>query len=728
MCPLAERSSVAVRGSCIAACVAALPYLQTVWFGFVNYDDPLHVTENPAFFPVSWSSLATLWMRPYHHLYVPASYMLFAAECVASRWLHGNGPTAAVSPWVFHAVSIVLHVLSALLVVRILRRFTSLPWAAAAGGIVFAAHPLQVESVAWVAEQRGLLAAVFSLLAIDQFLAWVDQDRARSLLQPSYLVATGALVVALLAKPSAIVTPFLAFAVAFHRRSVPWHTLAKPLVPWAGLALAAAIVTRTVQPAELSRVDVPFLYRPLIAGDALAFYAGKIVAPTGLCVAYGRTPQVTVADAAAPFLAGLVAIAFAALLLSRAGRAWRLPLVLFVIPLVPVLGFTPFAFQNHSTVADRYVYLAMLGPALAITVGIDRWHRARSTLLGGGLPLAATVAITVVCLPLTWRQAGVWRDSLTLFSHSLATGHDSPVARTQLGLALSEMGRPGDALPHLQRALEAQPWNDGAMLNLAAILITKNDPDSLAEAKRLLAHIGDAERYAKKININLGRIAKAEGRYAEALAAIDAALGFPPAKPATLADRGYVLWKLGRLPEALADLDTAIGLDEEIAPAWLNRGNVLMDLERPQEAERSFARSVDVDPLYSKGWDQLGISRQARGDRAAALEAFNRAVTLDPKDAEAVYNRGNLLADTGRVAEAITDYCRAIEIDPKLAGAWFNRAVLRLQRGEIAAAKADFHAFSRLGGELPPAVIAALSAADPESTGPSEPAALQGDE
>lgn len=153
-----------------------------------------------------------------------------------------------------------------------------------------------------------------------------------------------------------------------------------------------------------------------------------------------------------------------------------------------------------------------------------------------------------------------------------------------------------------------------------------------------------------------------------------------------------------------------------------------MDLERSEDAERSFARSVEVDPLYAKGWEQLGIIRRARGDRAAALEAFNRAVTLAPKDAEALYNRGGVLAETGRVAEAITDYCRAIEIDPDLAGAWFNRAVLRLRRGEMAAARSDFEAFSRLGGELPPAVIAALSAADPESTGLSEPAASQGDE
>jgi Tfp pilus assembly protein PilF len=512
---LAARPLRAIAGPAVAACVAALPYLQTLWFGFVNYDDPIHVTENPAFFPVSWSSLTTFWMRPYGHLYVPASYMLFAAECGASRWLHGDGPTAAVSPWIFHAVSVVLHVFSALLVVRILRHFTSLPWAAVAGGVLFAAHPLQVESVAWVAEQRGLLAAVFSLLAVGQFLAWVNQDRERSPLQTSYLVAIGALVVALLAKPSAIVTPFLAFAVAFHRRSVPWHTLARALVPWAGLALAAAIVTRTVQPAELTRVDVPILDRPLIAGDAIAFYAGKIVMPTGLCVAYGRTPRVAVADATAPFLAGLVAIAFAAVILLPHGRAWRLPLVLFVIPLVPVLGFTPFVFQNHSTVADRYVYLAMLGPALAITLGIDRWQRARSTLLGRGLPFGATVAIAVVCLQLTWRQAGVWRDSRTLFSHALATGHDNAVAHNNLGLALTELGRPGDALPHLQRAVALRADDAGAWFNLGNAFAAVHDLPAAVHAFGRALDL-DSDRFKAWNNLGIVLLLGGERSAAEA--------------------------------------------------------------------------------------------------------------------------------------------------------------------------------------------------------------------
>ncbi|MFM8709581.1 MAG: hypothetical protein ACKOHK_16255, partial [Planctomycetia bacterium] len=105
---------------------------------WVNFDDPLHVTENPAFFPVSWRGLADFWAHPYGQLYVPVSYMLFAAECVASRSLHGDTPTATPRPGLFHAVSLALHVVAAVLVLRILRRFTTLPWAAVAGCLVFA--------------------------------------------------------------------------------------------------------------------------------------------------------------------------------------------------------------------------------------------------------------------------------------------------------------------------------------------------------------------------------------------------------------------------------------------------------------------------------------------------------------------------------------------------------------------------------------------------------------
>jgi hypothetical protein len=221
-------------------------------------------------------------------------------------------------------VSLALHVAAALLVLRILRRFTTQPWAAVVGSLVFALHPLEVESVAWIAEQRGLLAAVCALLAIDQFLDWTECDQGRSLLRASYAIATGALVVSLLAKPSAVVTPLLAFALASYGRKVSRPTLIWALAPWAVLAIAAAVCTRFMQPADMTRVHVPLIAPPLIAGDAIAFYAGKLLVPVNLCVVYGRTPRATLADPYAPVAAGFVAIACAGAAFWPHGHGWRL--------------------------------------------------------------------------------------------------------------------------------------------------------------------------------------------------------------------------------------------------------------------------------------------------------------------------------------------------------------------------------------------------------------------
>jgi len=127
------------------AAVILIAFGRIVSHGWVNFDDPIHVTENPSFFPLSWRQLGGFWVRPYEHLYVPASYMLFAGECAASRWLHGEGPMAVPRPGLFHAVSLALHVAASLLVVRVLRRFATQPWAAVVGGLVFALHPLLVE-------------------------------------------------------------------------------------------------------------------------------------------------------------------------------------------------------------------------------------------------------------------------------------------------------------------------------------------------------------------------------------------------------------------------------------------------------------------------------------------------------------------------------------------------------------------------------------------------------
>ena len=596
-----------VQNVAIAA-VILIAFGRIVSHGWVNFDDPIHVTENPSFFPLSWRELGGFWVRPYEHLYVPASYMLFAAECMASRWLYGEGPMAVPRPGLFHAVSLALHVAASLLVLRILRRFTTQPWAAVVGGLVFALHPLQVESVAWVAEQRGLLAAVFSLVAIDQFLEWTERDQGRSRLRASYVLATGALVVALLAKPSAVVAPLLAFALASHGRKVPWPTLIWALAPWAVLAVAAAVCTRFVQPAELTRVHVPLMTRPLIAGDALAFYMGKLLVPVNLCVVYGRTPQVALADPYAPFSAGLVAIAVAWVLLLPRGREWRLPLALFVIPLLPVLGFTDFVYQNYSTVADRYMYLALLGPAIAVAMAIDRLQAVKGTRPDGSLPLAAGILVAVLCLLLTWRQVGLWRDSLTLFTSSLESGHESSVALNNLGIALTEADRPDDALPLLLRAVERDPTDASGWFNLGNAHAAADEFTEAGRAfDRCLAI--DGERFKAWNNLGLARLFQSDSAGAEA-AWLESIRIRPQFADARL-NLAKLLLSRGESEVAAEHVQTVLARDRTHAEAQNMLGVIHAAEGRPREAVACFEAAVKFAPRREDFRANLERARQA---------------------------------------------------------------------------------------------------------------------
>jgi Flp pilus assembly protein TadD len=637
------------------AAVILIAFGRIVSHGWVNFDDPIHVTKNPSFFPLSWRELGGFWVRPYEHLYVPASYMLFAGESAASRWLHGDGPMAVPRPGLFHAVSLALHVAASLLVLRILRRFTTQPWAAVVGGLVFALHPLQVESVAWIAEQRGLLAAVFSLLAIDQFLEWTKRTTDRSPATAHYAIATGALVVALLAKPSAVVTPLVAFALASHDRKVPRPTLIWALAPWIVLAVAAAVCTRFVQPADLTRVHVPLMTRPLIAGDAIAFYAGKLLVPVDLCVVYGRTPQATLADPFAPVAAGLVAIAFAGVAFWPRGREWRLPLAVFVIPLLPVLGFTAFAYQNHSTVADRYMYLATLGPALGAAMASDRLRRADAARAGWAPPLAVCLAVAVCYLPLTWRQAGLWRDSLTLFTRTLDSGHESAVALNNLGVALTDLDRAGEALPHLLRAVELDAADARAQSNLG-VALTKLD--RAGEALPHLLRAVELDAVDSRAHSNLG----------------------------------VALTELDRAGEALPHLLRAVELDAADAKAWFNLGNAHVAAGDLATACTAFERSLELDGGRFKAWNNLGLARLVNGDAAGAEAAWRRSIRIRPDFGDARLNLAKLLLSRGELASAADHVQAVLEQDRSDAEAHNLLGVILAETGQPREAVGCFEA------------------------------------
>lgn len=464
-------------GAVVAACVAALPYLQTARFGFVNYDDPDHVADHP----VVQGGLALAGVR----------WACGLGEPVPDAWWF-NWPLTWLShmldvtlfgTWAggHHVTNVCLHATNAALVVAFMRSLGVTPAAATLAGVVFAVHPVQVECVAWVSERKTLVSALFMLLALLTYVLVQRRAAAAGSSAGAGSVAgvlawTGLGLLALLGKPMAVVLPVLMLLLdawplrrwhARHARGTLWLVIEK--LPLVALAVAVGVWTIWSQRqagAVRDLGEIPLAARVANALCATVEYLGMLVWPVNLAVFY---PHPGWRPAREVLLAAAVLGSISWWCWRRRGTAPALLVgwLWFLVSLAPMIGIIQVGNQAR---ADRYLYLAMLGPLLALVGGLTP-VATRSVARPGAGPAAPpwtglTVAVALVCLPLTARQVGMWRDSIRLFSHALAAGHESTVARNNLGLALTESGQPADALHHLRRAVALRADDADAWFNL----------------------------------------------------------------------------------------------------------------------------------------------------------------------------------------------------------------------------------------------------------------------
>lgn len=418
---------------------------------FVSMDDPGTIAQNGKLNPPTFETLKYYWTTPAHALYIPVTYTAWAAVAAAAR--QPNLAGSPLDPAVFHLANVMLHVVAALLVAAILRLLLKRDWPAIAGALLFAVHPLQVESVGWASGMKDVLAGMFSFAAILLYLLhrrW------------SYAAALTCFVLALLSKPTAMTVPAIAFVLDWLILSRSWRAAAQGLAPWLAISIAAMILARLVQPAL--RVEPPPLWtRPFLVGDSLTFYLTKLVFPFRLAVCYGRVTDELMRH---PWfwLSWLVPAAIALLLCIYGRRHLALvaAALVFVIALSPMLGLVKFDYQYFSTTADHYVYVAMLGPALALAWVATRF---RAKVVA---PIIA--ALIVVLAVQTNLQARVWHDDVSLFEHSLAVAPRGVLALHNLGNHYAQRGQPQRAVDYFKRALAVRPDHDESILMLGVTL------------------------------------------------------------------------------------------------------------------------------------------------------------------------------------------------------------------------------------------------------------------
>ena len=638
---------------------------------FLAWDDPQNVVSNRRVDPPTWHGVAESWRRPYWGLYIPVAYTFFAAEAAIARQHGPDGTTASLSPAVFHAGSLTLHIICVLLVYSILRHLLlrqghqgtaagpagslAADGAAFAGALWFSLHPMQVESVAWISETRGLLCAMFSLLAVRQYLRHAEASGMKSAVG-RYLLATLWFGLALLSKPAAVAVPLLVAALDLGLlRRQPRRTLVD-LGPWLLMAACVTLATKGLQPGEYSPAGAPLWARPLVAGEAILFYARKTLVPWPLSADYGYTPQwmmqqvwFPVAWLAPLLLLGVVAV-------GKDRRVGLTCAAVFLFWLVPVLGFVPFDFQRISTVADRYVYLALLGPALALAWLVKRYW--------GPWAIGASGAVLALYVVLDAVQVSAWHDTGSLFAQVLEANPRSAVARYHLGVLLADGGAHDDeAIQQFREALAERP-------DLIEIHVALGNTLVATDAKAGLDVLRTAaERFPRSAVVRNN-----------------------------LAD---VLARQGADDEAERNYRDALRIQPDFADAHLGLARLRFGQKAFPAALEHFREALEIAPDRAEARVGLGATLEATGDREEARRQYLAALRTHPHLATAHFNLGNLfLREPGRLAEAVTHYQEALQSDPFYPEGYVNLGIALGMQGKTREAIAMQRAALRLNPRL----------------------------
>jgi protein O-mannosyl-transferase len=675
---------------------------------FVHWDDKGHVFGNPYLYHIDKTNLLHFWQAPYEHLYIPLSYMAFALLCVIARMPQHDASVTVVgtllNPHVFHIANLILHLGNALLVFAILHRLilkmapsVTSPYPALFGALIFAVHPLQVESVAWISELRGQLSSIFCLGTIYTYISAVNRSDTAPWKLGRYWLGLLLTILGLLCKPSIVTVGLLLVIIDRYLLGRSWRASIMTASPWLMLAVPFTLLTQHAQPVSVEGGTGALWQRPFIAGDALAFYLAKLFVPVNLAIDYGRRPAYILQHSWA-YVTWLVPAAVALVIfLFRKRWPWLVAGGLLSLGvLLPILGLVPFAYQNYSTVADRYVYLAMLGPAVIAAMAL-----AKAIEHGVVKPAFSTAAIVVaVLVVLTTCQIRYWDNSATLFAHAIKINPNGYGLRTNYGISLDDLGRSAEAVAQYQAAIKIDPEMPDAWQDMGISLQQqgKND-EAMACFQQVIKYNPDDELGHAGAGLTL----LAEGKPAEALPELDTAANLNPSDAQNLAHYAAALQQLGRADEATAKYRQALSIDPANVAALTGLASLGSNAGRLDDAEAECRRAIEVSPKDPRAHAALGDILEKKGDFNDAIAQYRQAIQFDPNADALHFMLGSALFKSGDHAGAIPELQEAARLGPTPYH-HDELGVAYATIGNMAAAKQEFEAALSIDPQFPPAL------------------------
>ena len=622
-------------------------YWPVIFSAFTNYDDPYYVTENiQVQRGLSWEGL--VWAfgslhgeHTYWHPLTWVSHML-------------DYEVFGLKPWGHHLVNLLLHTLNTVLVFLVFRRLTGAFWRCAMLAGLFALHPLQVDTVAWVAERKNLLSAFFWMLTMLMYARYVKQSKVSSLESEVYYgLALVFCALGLMCKPVLVTLPLVLLLLDYwplnrfglktqDSRLKPLLPLVWEKVPFFALAGVSSLATIMAH-RGLGMLDAGFSpsLGLRIENAAVSYfrYLGSSIWPAKLAVFY---PYPLAWPTWKVIMSGLLLLGVSGLAI-RAARSGPYLLVgwfWFLGVLVPFIGLIQ---AGAQAMADRFIYVPLIGLFLALVWGtcevVSRW-RYRAIALR-----AMAIVAAVSCAVVTRQQIGYWKDDESLFRHAVAVTENNPLAHLNLGAALNVKGRFDEAIEHFEEAIRLSPGTENAHINLGYALAQKH-------------------------------------RLAEAVEQYRVALRLKPGDAAVHNDLGLTLARQGRVVEAIAHYTEALRLKTDFAEAHYNLGLLLAGRGDYEEAAAHLQEVIRLDPDNVRAREKLDRLQAAQQRVAGDTAPYREALKANPNDARAHRELGRLLLEAGQVDEAVAQCAEAARLEPKSAEAQYQFGAALARKGD----------------------------------------------
>jgi protein O-mannosyl-transferase len=632
--------------TCLLLVAATLVvYAQVRNHDFVSYDDEQYVTRNDhvqgglTLENVKWAFMAT--DASNWHPLTWLSHMLDVE-------IHG------LNPGPHHLTNLIFHMVNTLLLFFIFRQMTGAFRQSAFVAALFALHPLHVESVAWIAERKDVLSTFFWLLTLRCYGGYVKSPDIRR-----YVLVFVCFALGLLAKPMLVTLPFVLLLFDYWplgRVKIGTSAVADPLYPKAGisslfyekiplfvLAAASSLVTFLVQQKggavkslEIFSVDV----RIANALNAYIGYIGKMFWPHRLGVLYPHPGELPIWQTAAAFFLLVIVTLFSIRFIKKApyliiGWLWYLG------TLVPVIGLVQVGTQ---AMADRYTYIPIVGLFVMLAWGIpelfSKWHYRDKAL---ALIAAAVLSVLTVT---SWMQLRYWKNSLTLYRHTLEVTVDNEKMYNNLGYIQAQQGLLNEAIPYYRKAIHINPEYAKAHNNLGDVLGKLGRIDeAIVHHKEALWIRPDYAGAYNSLGVALNRQGKADEaiKYFQKVLHLSLELAVPAHNNLALA-----LASLGRLDEALSHFKEVVRLKPNIPIFHLNLGDALAESGRLDEAIDQYREALRLKPDFPKAHNNLGMAQFYKGNIDRSIIHFKLALRMNPGYVDARENLQKALTIQGR--------------------------------------------------------------------------------